>query len=59
MPSARIRWIAVRVSSAATTLAFERVSTSRRDASPRLPMGVAARTITSPLWWQVRLEGDP
>jgi len=39
----------VRVSSAATTSAFDSVSIRRRLASPRFPMGVAASTITRPL----------
>ncbi|MDF2666328.1 MAG: hypothetical protein K0R81_2178, partial [Microbacterium sp.] len=38
----------VRVSSAATTVAFSSASMRRRDASPRLPIGVAARMITVP-----------
>ncbi len=36
----------VRVSSAAMSVAFSSTSTSRLDASPRLPIGVAARMIT-------------
>lgn len=41
------RWV-VRVSSATTTSAFSSTSTRRRDASPRFPIGVAARMITRP-----------
>ena len=43
----------VRVSSAAMTVAASSASTRRRDASPRLPIGVAARMITRP---SLRLE---
>ena len=38
----------MRVSSEAMTSALPSASTSRRDASPRLPIGVAARMITQP-----------
>jgi hypothetical protein len=46
------RWV-VRVSSAATTVACSSAATSRAEASPRFPMGVAAEDDHRPSigWW--------